>query len=68
MFFSAVCTGAPMGLPGGASIAGVRLMGREYDAEAPESVWLVIINVNKTPCLSEEAHSGYVATFYHTCK
>lgn len=68
MFFSAVCTGAPTRLPGGASIAGVRLMGREYDAEAPESVWLVtIINVSETPCSLENSFGvcRHVDAFFH---
>lgn len=35
MFFTAVCTGANTDAPGGANIEGVRVIGREYDADAP---------------------------------
>ena len=35
MFLNAVWTGASAGVPGGASIVGEMLIGREYDADAP---------------------------------
>lgn len=37
IFFNAVWTGADTGDPGGASMASDVLMGREYEAEAPDT-------------------------------
>lgn len=40
MFLNAVWTGAATGVPGGASIVGEMLIGREYDADAPD--WVIL--------------------------